>query len=169
MLLFLLLLHSAASGGAPACSPLQGGPAEGMCLGRTLWRKDDLAIVALQPAQRPGPAPSAEVAAVLARLLASQRAQAPLPPEIVTLGATSSFCTQFSPECQKRAPLVGWPLDRTYAANAPWLLPNGRVRIEWMHGGKLEYLSFVTLAGARVAAIDTAPAAMPMKTAAPGS
>lgn len=69
----------------------------------------------------------------------------------------------------KKTALRSWPVDRSYVANAPWPLPDGRVRIEWMHGGKLVYLSFLTFAGTRIADISTSPAAVPMKTVAPGS
>jgi len=158
----LAMLVSAPASGKP-CTPFSGGPAQGMCLGPILEPGKTFNLVAVLPAPRRGPPISRDVSALLSEILESQRKGIPLPSALVADGAESTTCSTFYDQCQKREKLVSWPIGPEFTANAPYLLSDGQIRIEWVKGGKLEYLSFVMIDAGKVTHISTVPAAMPMK------
>jgi len=163
MLIFALSVFASALGGADPCKVITDGPAEGMCSGPIVQRTGNFAIVSLLPGSRPGPALSPEMTRVLSGLLDSRRDMLPaFPRELLAEGATGEFCTKFSDECFKRAPLKPWTLDKEFTPARPYLLKDGRIRLEWMRDGKLEYLSFIRWDGAKVIDISTVPAMVPM-------
>ncbi|NYT41553.1 hypothetical protein HZY97_12345 [Sphingomonas sp. R-74633] len=155
-----LLLAVAAA--AEPCTPFKGGPAEGMCPGTILSQDGMLQIIALLPAREAGGPIPTETATTIAAALADYDRGAPLPAALRTGDATVSFCAEMSPACQERAPLTDWRVPAGLRHNAPYLLADGRIRIEWMRGDRLALLSFVTIAANKLADIRTAPAEMPM-------
>ncbi len=164
MLVLALAMHVALGSDDP-CMPIGGGPAEGMCAGPVVERfEGGLEMVALLPAAAPGPSLAPEISRTIAALLESRRDMLPtFPPELLVEGATGEFCARFSDDCRKASPLKPWPLGREFTPAQPYLLKDGRVRIEWMRDGKLVYLSFIKLDGAKVRDISTAPAQIPVK------
>lgn len=161
----LLLMQAAAAPAAEAapCRPLQGGLADGMCTGPAEAEEGDYLLVPLLPAAQPGPPLPPEVASVLDRLLKGQaQGELAFPAKALVRGATTRFCTDWTEQCMKSEPLVAWPLGPYYTPNPPYLLPDGRVRLEWMLGVKLDYMSVITFEGTRIKSLDTTPATIPV-------
>lgn len=78
----------------------------------------------------------------------------------------SVFCADTaaaSKGCLTPEPLVTWPFTSGYAHNRPYLMKDGRVRLEWMEDGRLKYLSYIIVEGNRVGNIRTLPASIAYK------
>lgn len=167
MIIAALLLMQATAAPAvesPPCRVLRGGIAEGMCMGPVEPDEGGTVLVALLPAPVPGPPLPPDVAKTLDRLLKSQaRGTIALPARLLADGATARFCSDWTDECMESKPLTSWPLDSYFSPGRPYLLPNGRVRIEWMLGTQLTYLSMIAFEGGKVRSIDTTPATIPMQ------
>jgi hypothetical protein len=149
--------------GAP-CRVLRGGIADGMCIGTVEPDEGDFVLAPLLPAAESGPPLPADVAKVLDRLLRAQgRGALDLPRNQLVEGATTRFCTDWTEECMKSKPLTAWPLGPYYTPNRPYLLPDGQIRIEWMLGVKLDYLSLIRFEGIKIKSLDTTPATIPLR------
>ena len=159
MLLATVVISATAAN--PACEQFKGGPADGMCRGAVIGYDAPFQIVALLPAPNKRPIDS-KIGLVVSRLLASQRKETAFDRRLLATGATGSFCATFS-KCANGTPLRTWPLRRAFVPNAPYMLTDGRIRIEWMRNGTLEYLSFLTFDARRVKEISTLPATIPVK------
>ena len=159
-----LALGAAQAGDSPkSCNMLHGAIADGMCVGE-VTPDGDYALVSLLPAQGKGlpiPRPTAKLVDRLLRV--HDHGNANLPAELLSEGATSRFCATWSDECLKVSPLSVWPVAADYRHNPPYLLPDGRIRIEWMKDGKLDFLSLITIDDGHVKNIDTAPGMIPMR------
>ena len=157
-----LLVIGAATANA-ACVPFQGGPAEGMCPGPLISRNGPFEIVRLLPASRPGAAISPELRSTLSALLKDRRKRgAVIDQRSIASGATERFCATFS-TCSGPRSLKTWPFGKTFVANSPYLLADGRIRIEWMRNGTLEYISLITFEGVKMLDVSTLPAEMPQQ------
>jgi hypothetical protein len=166
----LLLMQAAPVAEAPPCRMLRGGIAAGMCAGSVEPDDGDFVLVSLLPAPDPGPAIPPEITKTLDRLLKTQaRGVLELPKGLLAEGATARFCTDWTEQCMQSQPLTAWPLGVYYTPNRPYLLDDGRVRIEWMLGVKLDYMSLITFEGKKVKSIDTTPATIPMAKPAPAA
>ena len=161
MLPLLFLLQAGAADANGSCVPFKGGPADGECPGAIISKSGVFELIGLLPATQAGPTIPPPVASALSALLGSQRKGAPIDQQILAPGATGAFCTTISNECSIHTPLKSWPLNQQFVANPPYLLNDGRIRIEWMRDGKLEYLSLIKMDGGKVKDIETEPATMP--------
>ena len=160
--MILALLFAAAMAASPSgCTTLVEGPAEGMCVG-TISTSSGAQVMDLQPAPNPGPPLSAEMSSTVAELLKSYDQDKSILQSALLIDATQEFCSSWSRECFKHHPLNSWLLRGGYRHNAPYLLSDGRVRIEWLLNGKLTFLSFLTLQGAKIKDVLTGPAQMPV-------
>lgn len=160
----LLLMQATPVAEAPPCRVLRGGIADGMCVGAVEPDEGDFVLAPLLPAAEPGPPIPPDIAKVLDRLLkAHGRGHLDLPPRQLVEGATTRFCTDWTDECMKSGPLTAWPLGAYYTPNRPYLLPDGKVRIEWMLGVKLDYLSLIQFEGTKIKSLDTTPATIPLR------
>ena len=175
MILAALLLMQAApvaeaAAEAPPCRILRGGIAAGMCVGSVDPDGDDKnsILLVLLPAPDPGPPIPPDIAKLVERLLKTQ-GKGDLPRNLLAEGATSRFCTDWTEQCMQSRPLTAWPLGDYYSPGRPYLLADGRIRIEWMLGVKLDYMSLITLEGRKVKSIDTTPATIPMVRPAPSA
>ncbi len=148
---------------AAECPALPGGPAEGMCLALAPDQIHGRQLVPLLPAAKPGRPIPAETATLIAKAIAAYHAEQPIPRELRTENATLFFCAEYGAGCFTPAPMAGWAMPRGLDHNAPYLLANGKIRVEWMRDGKLAYLSILTLRGDRIDAIGTTPAAIPFQ------
>lgn len=156
------MLQVSDGGANTPCTRLKGGPAIGMCLEPSIGATNSNRLVRLLPADHAGPTIPPPVTSTLSKLLRSQHKGSPINQKLLTIGATEEFCTEFSRDCMLAKPLQAWSLGKGFVSNPPYLLPDGRVRIEWMREGKLEYLSFITFDGSQVKDISTSPAQVPV-------
>jgi hypothetical protein len=163
MLFLLILAQIAGPVAGTSCDPLHGGPADGMCKGSVVIDGGSFKVVALQPATGTGATIAPEVAKMLSAMLRKQRTGSNFDARSLAAGATEEFCQTFSSDCLSSKPLRSWPLGKEFVPNRPYGLADGRIRIEWMHNGKLEFLSFVTFDGAKIKDVSTAPAQMPVR------
>lgn len=162
MLAVAVLLQLASVEDPSPCTPFNGGPAQGMRRGKILQQDDKFAVVALEPARTAGPPLSRETEKLVEDLLAAQRTSSGDVPQILRAeGATLQFCNDFMKDCTT-TPLTNWCLDSSYRANRPYLLDDGRIRIEWMKNGTLVYFSLVTLLSDKASHIQILPAHVPM-------
>jgi hypothetical protein len=162
----ILLMQATAAPAAnvPPCRILRGGIAEGMCMGTVEPDGDGAVLVSLLPAPEPGPPLPPAIAKALDRLLKAQaRGALILPAKLLADGATTRFCADWTDECMQTKPLTAWPLDSYFTPGRPYLLANGSVRIEWMLGAQLNYLSLIAFEGGKIRSIDTTPATIPMQ------
>jgi hypothetical protein len=162
----MLLMQAAAAPAVevPPCRVLRGGIAEGMCMGNVEPDEGGYVLVSLLPAREPGPPLPPEIAKTLDRLLKAQaRGALILPGKLLADGATARFCADWTDECMQTKPLTAWPLDSYFTPGRPYLLANGRVRIEWTLGAQLSYLSLIAFEGGKIRSIDTTPATVPMQ------
>jgi hypothetical protein len=157
MMAFLLAAAAVLTPGQ--CSILKGGPGEGMCFDPIERSDTGDQLFGLRPAPNAGPPLGEELGKVINLLLIAQERHGTLPTTLIAKGATQQFCPEIL-KCSADQPLKRWPLDRSYSHNAPYLLTDGRVRIEWMKGSRLVYLSFITLNGLHVIDIQTGRAKM---------
>lgn len=165
----LLMMQAAPVADAPSCRVLRGGIADGMCVG-SIDPDGDNMLMTLAPAPAPGPPIPGDIAKLVERLLKGQsEGRLELPRALLADGATARFCTDWNEQCMQTQPLAAWPLGAYYTPGRPYLLPDGRIRIEWMLGVKLDYMSLVGFAGKKVKSIDTTPATIPMAAAAGAS
>jgi len=158
----LLLMQATPAVEAAPCRVLRGGFAEGMCVG-SVDPDEGGVLVTLLPAPEPGPPIPPDIARIVERLLkAHAEGAADLPKKLLADGATARFCTDWTEQCMQAQPLVSWPLGTYYTANRPYRLPDGRIRIEWQLGVRLDYLSLIAFEGKKVKSLDTTPATIPM-------
>ncbi|MDT8760389.1 hypothetical protein MZO42_16935 [Sphingomonas psychrotolerans] len=119
MLFFLLLTF------ADPCTPLRGGPAQGMCAVPGTMSGSHLAVVELLPAREAGQPMSAPLAASLARALEAYDRGRDLPADLRTAEATSRFCAEWGDACTVDRPLVRWEVPKRLVHNRPYLLDDG--------------------------------------------
>lgn len=132
-----------------------------MCPGRVTSKQGPYEVVRLLPASVQEPAISPQLASTLSTLLDSQRTGKPIDEKILATAATTEVCLIISKECRTPMPLQVLPVGKEFVSNRPYLLTDGRARIEWMRDGELKYLSFITFDGAKVKHVATTPASVP--------
>ncbi len=160
----LLLMQTTPIAEAPPCRVLRGGIADGMCVGAVEPDDDGNVLVSLLPAPEPGPPIPPDIARTLNRLFkARARGRPDLPQKFLAEGATMRFCSDWTEECMQSKPLTDWPLGPFFSPGTPYLLPNGKIRIEWMLGVKLDYMSLIAFEGSKIRSFDTTPATIPME------
>ena len=162
MLILPILIQIAANATSP-CVPFKGGPADGMCPGEVVIKDGQFEVVALQPAGQTGAPIAPETLATISALIRSQHSGAPVDQGLLAAGATEEFCETFSKECMTPHPFESWPIGKEFVSNRPYGLADGRIRIEWVRDGKLQFLSMIRLDGTKVADVSTAPAQIPVK------
>lgn len=155
MLFLLFLLQVGAENPNTPCVPLKGGPFDGMCPGRVTSKQGPYEVVKVLPAHGTGAAIPPQLLSTLSKLLSSQRNGKPINREILASGATEGVCATFSSDCPTPKPLQSWSLSTEFVPNTPYLLADGRVRIEWTQKGELEFLSLITFDGAKVKDVAT--------------
>jgi len=165
-LLLLSLMLQAATPPAPlGC--FHDGPMEGLCADALIHKAGDIEIWSTKPGTGDGAPMSPDLTGVIARLIRAYDAhEAIFPPQLLTADPTSVFCADTaaaSKGCLTPKPLVTWPFASGYEHNRPYLMKDGRVRLEWTEGGKLKYLSYITAEGNRVGNIRTVPASIAYK------
>lgn len=69
------------------------------------------------------------------------------------------LCKRQGSPCQQGVLAFGEPVR----ANAPYALGNGKVRIEWLYGPALYYITVLTLKNGKIAEAITLPAWMPLE------
>lgn len=149
---------------APSCRVLRGGIADGMCVGMVEPDGAGHALASLLPAREPGPPIPPDIAKIVDRLLKAQaRGTLTLPPKLLAEGATARFCSDWNEQCMETFPLKAWQLDSYFTPNRPYLLPDGSIRIEWMLGVQLNYLSLISFEGGKIRSIYTTPATIPVE------
>jgi hypothetical protein len=160
----LLLMQAIAVAEAAPCKVLRGGIADGMCVDTVEPDEGGHVLVSLLPAREPSRPIRPEHAKILDRLLKAQsRGDLDLPGKLLAEGATSRFCSDWTEQCMQSQPLTAWPLGAYFTPNRPYLLPNGSIRVEWMLGVKLNYLSLIAFEGNKLKSIATTPATIPME------
>jgi hypothetical protein len=78
----------------------------------------------------------------------------------LTDDAVGIWCDDFV-HCTAPAKFRGLPFAEKSSANTPYLVPDGRVRIEWSYKGMLYYLSWLTLRGDKISKVETRRAEIP--------
>jgi len=162
MIFLALLLQAFAPPGTTQCGVINAGPGEGLCLGPAITKPDaegfEIRSFLLGPDPEPPLAADLDLP-VRAALESYERRQA-LPAGILLPDATDIFCAQgdYGEGCLTPKPLKTWSLKAGYRPAAPHLMSDGSVRIAWIKAGKVAYLTVITLAGGKVAAMRTLPA-----------
>jgi hypothetical protein len=154
-----------------AAKPLTGGPAAGMYPGDVVARGNGISLVALK-ASRPNASPvPAPLAAIVDALLKSNAAgEQQLPNALVADGALSEFCPATDKVfCESPTRIKTFALPERDDFNTPYYLADGDVRIEWMRGTDVRYLTFLEFQNGRVRHLRTILATIPMANAAPAT
>ena len=156
----LLMLQVGGPATAPECSPMRGGPSDGMCVGSVISSDANFEVVSLRPAPGRGQPISAEITPVLTGLLQSYRAHTTIDPASFAANGVMTFCPKLSEPCSQSWPMKAWPLDPDFTPSHPFKITDGRIRIEWSRNGRIEYLSLLKFEGSKIANIWILPAFM---------
>lgn len=163
-----------ASSAALAQSPLEGqvlqhGPAQGMSVGTVVSTEGAISMVSLgaSPADS-SPLPDGLQQAVTT-LLAARDGHSVDAQAVVAEGAVGRFCPlRDGVMCESDTAFVGFPVPNESVANTPYLLSDGRVRIEWLVNDEVAFLTFISFANEQLTVAETARAVMPVRSASSG-
>lgn len=143
--------------------PFKGGPYEGLGVGM-VSTPDGKSFRGLMPS-RPGASPvSAKNQPAVAAFVAgySHPDNEPLAPFLAKKAALF-LCKQQGSTCQADPLKFGEPVQ----ANVPFALDDGKVRLEWVYGSALYYITVLTLKKGKIAEARTLPAWMPLEVRKP--
>lgn len=146
--------------------PFDGGPYAGLAVG-TATIPDGRTLRALKPSAAGVSLVSTRNAAAISAFVAghSNPASEPLAPYL-TKNATFVFCRRQGEACyvSKAAPLT---FAENVEANTPYAMEGGKVRIEWVYGSAVWYITWLTMNGGRIASILTQPGWLPLEVKKP--
>lgn len=146
--------------------PFNGGPYAGLAVG-TATVPDGKTLLALKPSQ-PGASPvSARNAAAVSAFVAGHANPASeLLAPFLTKKATFEACYRQGETCHvtRTDPLT---FSEAVQANTPYALEGGKVRIEWVYGTAVWYITWLTLKGGRIASARTQPGWLPLQVRKP--
>lgn len=162
MLILPLLLQAATP--SPALRCFSDGPVEGMCGDAIIHKEGDFEVWSLKPAAAAGAPIPPELAHMMSSLIKAYDAHgAAFPRKLLTSNPTGVFCADDSAVkagCLTPKPLVAWPFASHFEHSRPYLMKDGRMRVEWMESGSVKYLSLITFDGNHVSGIRTTPASI---------
>lgn len=150
-----------------ASGRFRGGPLDGLQVGEVVT-PDGQRYRGLTPS-RPGasPVPEAIRAATEAFIASHEDAtSARLKPHLRP-GAVAVECAKQDAPC-RRSPFTSLKFFEKVTANTPYYMPDRTVRVEWLYGDALFYISTLRLKNGRIASVTTAPAWMPLERDRPG-
>jgi hypothetical protein len=150
-----------------ASGPFQGGPLDGLQIGDAVT-PDGRRFRGLIPSRpNASPVPKAMRPAVEAFVAGHGDASgAPLRPYLRP-GAVSIECPVQNRPC-RRSRFASLTFGETTRANTPYYMKDRSVRVEWLYGDALFYISTLKLKGGRIASVETAPAWLPLELPARG-
>ncbi len=150
-----------------ASGPFQGGPLDGLQIGDAVT-PDGRRFRGLIPSRpNASPVPEAMRAAVEAFITGHEDvSRAPLQPYL-RRGAVSIECRVQNQPC-RRSRFASLTFGEKTRANTPYYMKDRSVRVEWLYGDALFYISTVTLKGGLIASVETAPAWLPIELPARG-
>jgi hypothetical protein len=167
----------AALGAAPAALPpvsvgnasgkFRGGPLDGLQVGEVVT-PDGRQYRGLTPS-RPGasPVPEAILAATEAFIAWHEDGTAARLRPHLRSGVVAIECVKQDRPC-RRSPFTSLKFAEKVRANTPYYMPDHTVRVEWLYGDALFYISTLRLKKGRIASVTTAPAWMPIEVQRPG-
>jgi hypothetical protein len=144
----------------------RGGPLDGLAVGEVV-APDGQRFKGLLPS-KPGasPIPAAMRAAADAFITRHEDASSPLLKPYLARRATSVECRDQNRACQS-GPYKSLKFAEHVRANTPYYMPDHTVRVEWLYGDALFYISTLTLENGRITSVTTAPAWLPIQLRVP--
>lgn len=147
-------------GGLQDGKPFTGGPYDGLNVGK-VTTPDGKQFRGLLPSH-PGasPVPAQELAAVDAYIAGIANPQDPNVSKYLKSGLIVENCRTQGQECDSDVfmPVIfGEPVH----ANVPYRLADGSVRVEWLYGSALYYLTYLKLIDGKIISARTQPAWLP--------
>lgn len=139
--------------------PFNGGPYEGLGVGM-VSTPDGKTFRGLMPS-KPGASPvSGKNKAAVSAFVAgyANPSGEPLSP-FLTKRPSLLLCNQQGASCQPETLKFGEPVT----ANTPFTLDDGKVRLEWVYGSALYYITVLTLKKGKINSARTQPAWMPLE------
>jgi hypothetical protein len=139
--------------------PFNGGPYEGLGVGM-VSTPDGKSFRGLLPSKPEASSVASKNQAAVAAFIAGH-ANPTIQPLSAYLSKKPSLymCKQQGAACQTEPLTFGEPVT----ANTPFALDDGKVRVEWLYGSALYYISWLTLKGGKITAARTQPAWMPLQ------
>jgi hypothetical protein len=150
---------------AQDAKPITSGPVIGMYAGPIVEKDGPYEFFSVR-ASTPdaSPLPDALRPAVTALLAGYSKGDNSGVSAFLAEGAATRFCPLTKTViCEADKPYNGFGIKDGFRANTPYLMPDQSVRIEWMAGGEVSYLSFLTFSAGKLVLARTAPASMPIK------
>ena len=163
----MLLAVGVASAGAaqplvvgPGDKPFEGGPLEGLSLGKVVDPEGHHFDGLL--ASKPNASPVAAQDKLAVAAFIGHRSGAPDGYLTAFLVKKPHFFTCFKQDepCRETARVTNFVEPCT--ANAPYRMANGVIRVEWLYGSALYYISMVELSDGRIKSATTSPAWAPL-------
>ena len=160
-----LSLIATSAQGQDAKARIDGGPAQGMLMGKVVSTEGEFQLVALEPSLPDASPIPTELRASVDALLVGDRSKDFTPLRgMLADAAYTRFCPlDERTMCEPDHPFDGFAVPERDRANTPYYMPDGRVRIEWLAGNEVRFMSFLVFANGKLKSVETAPAIMAMK------
>ena len=139
--------------------PFNGGPYEGLGVGM-VSTPDGKSFRGLLPS-KPGVSRIAGKRQAAVEAFIAGHATPASQPLSAHLSSKPSLymCKQQGAACETEPLTFGEPVT----ANIPFALDDGKVRVEWLYGSALYYISWLTVKGGKITTAHTQPAWMPLQ------
>jgi hypothetical protein len=165
---FLLATLSGAPGALPPVSigdaggPFKGGPLDGLSVGEVVT-PDGKRFRGLLPSKpNASPIPDSSRLATEAFIVWHEDGSNPALKPYLRPRAIGVECSDQNRPCQ-RGPFRSVKFFEKVSANTPYYMPDHTVRVEWLYGDALFYISTLKLKNGRIASINSAPAWAPFE------
>jgi hypothetical protein len=145
----------------------KGGPLDGLAVGEVVT-PDGRRYRGLTPS-RPdaSPVPEASRPATEAFIASHENAAGARIKPYLRTDVVAILCSKQDLPCRRSA-FKSLKFAEDVRANTPYYMPDHTVRVEWLYGDALFYISTLRLKKGRIASITTAPAWMPIELVGPG-
>lgn len=162
-LIVSVVLTTAVQAASPAL--IGGGPAKGMLVGEIMSEQGDVRLYSLLSSEPNSSLPSANDRDAIKALVTLEGKPGLERQHYLNANATTRYCAleSVTDPCGPLRPFDGFAVPEILQANTPYLMPDGRVRIEWLQGRSAKYWTFLSLENGKLSKSETSKALIAFK------